>query len=178
MSWIYLTPGLHLKCHLVCMPETFLLLINLTSGFCVNICCHLGENLITPQRDKAGATQAHSWELKFVDIVYERALSHLPSPVTPDTGVKARGRKQEGEGCQLTASLQNRRCPASKAPVGGFSQALRKSSSILSSWGESHSNKIKKKRRETWDDLPQKKTNIHNSFKKSYIWRYTTFTQS
>ena len=132
-SWIYLTPGLHLKCHLVCMPETFLLLINLTSGFCVNICCHLGETLVTPQRDKAGATQALSWELKCVDIVYERALSHLPSPVTPDTGVKARGRKQEGEGHQLTALLQNSRCPASKARVGDFSQALRKKSSILSS---------------------------------------------
>ena len=157
------------------MPETFLLLINLTSGFCVNICCHLGETLVTPQRDKAGATQALSWELKCVDIVYERALSHLPSPVTPDTGVKARGRKQEGEGRQLTALLQNSRCPASKAPVGDFSQALRKKSSILSSWGESHSKDKKKKRKETWDDLPQKKNKnkTYTTVLKSHIYEDT-----
>lgn len=113
------------------MPETFLLLINLASGFCVNICCHLGENLITPQRDKAGATPALFWELQFVDILYERALSHLPLPGAPDTGVRARGRKQEGEGQQLTALFQNTCCPASKAPVGDFSKASRKNTIVV-----------------------------------------------
>lgn len=92
---------------------TFLLLINLASGFCVNICCHLsGENLITPQRDKAGATPALSWELKFVDILYERALSHLPSLALLD---RSKGQRKKAGGRRAAAD-----CLISEHLLPGF----------------------------------------------------------